>query len=727
MDESNAAERLGVPPRQVVDFLALVGDRSDNVPGVKGIGEKGAQKLLAEYGDLETLLARAGEVTAKRTREALLAQADNARLSRELVTIKRDVPVALDVADLVLQEPDREAADPAPHRAGVLLAGRKLGAGEGDGAGTARRERPAPIGRAGRDARGSPARRAVGLDRRREACRDRLARPRRAGRAAGHRRGRPRRAFRPWSRALRAAPLVALDAETSSLTPHERRAGRPVARRESRPRSGISRSPIGPPGRRARRRPTAGEEPAAARRPRARAARARCSTDPAVPKAGHNIKYDWQVLRGAGVELAGVAYDSMLASFVLDPGRRSHAIDKLCLEHLGPRRCRPTHDVAGRGEGARSPSPRCRSRPRRRTAAPTAPRCSRCTSSSRPRSARCAMEPLLRDDRDAAGARCWSTWSGTASPSTGQLFTRLERRAGRRPPAARGRDRRAWPGVELNLNSPRQLATVLFEKQQLPVLKKTKTGPVHRRRRAGAARGDGARAAAADPRVSRAAEAQEHLRGHAAGDRQPAAPAGSTPASTRPAPRPAGSARPIPTCRTSRSARRAARRSGAGFVPARGLDLPGGRLLPDRAAPHGASLGGSGLHRGVPPGRRHPPADRGAHLQRAGRAGDAGDARPGQDHQLRHHLRPGTVRAEPAARHHAGGRQAPSSPTTSSASPACAPSSTGRSSWPGSRATWRRSSSAGATSPRSATATSTCGPTASGTRRTRRSRARRPT
>src|SRR3954451_8225299 len=109
VDESNAAERLGVPPSQVPDFLALVGDSSDNVPGVKGIGEKGAQKLLTEFGDLETILTRAAEVTAKRTREALLSQADNARLSRELVTIKRDVPVQLDAGALVPGEPDREA------------------------------------------------------------------------------------------------------------------------------------------------------------------------------------------------------------------------------------------------------------------------------------------------------------------------------------------------------------------------------------------------------------------------------------------------------------------------------------------------------------------------------------------------------------------------------------------------------------------------------------------
>src|SRR6476469_1921214 len=109
VDESNGSERLGVPPHQVVDFLALVGDTSDNIPGVKGIGEKGAQKLLADYGDLDTILARVGEITAKRTREALLSQADNARLSRELVTIKRDVPIEIDINDLVLHEPDRDA------------------------------------------------------------------------------------------------------------------------------------------------------------------------------------------------------------------------------------------------------------------------------------------------------------------------------------------------------------------------------------------------------------------------------------------------------------------------------------------------------------------------------------------------------------------------------------------------------------------------------------------
>ena len=107
--ESNGSERLGVPPSQVRDYLALVGDSSDNVPGVKGIGEKGAQKLLAEYGDLETILANAGRIEQKRTREALLASTDVARLSQELVTIHRDVPVTVALEDLVPGEPDRAA------------------------------------------------------------------------------------------------------------------------------------------------------------------------------------------------------------------------------------------------------------------------------------------------------------------------------------------------------------------------------------------------------------------------------------------------------------------------------------------------------------------------------------------------------------------------------------------------------------------------------------------
>jgi len=102
----NGAERLGVAPALVTDYLALVGDSSDNVPGVKGIGEKTAQELVNSYGSVENILAHAPEITKKRPREALLAQGDMALLSKELVTIRDDLPVTLDLDAMRLRAPN---------------------------------------------------------------------------------------------------------------------------------------------------------------------------------------------------------------------------------------------------------------------------------------------------------------------------------------------------------------------------------------------------------------------------------------------------------------------------------------------------------------------------------------------------------------------------------------------------------------------------------------------
>src|SRR5256886_8199766 len=106
VDESNASDRLGVPPARVVDYLALVGDSSDNIPGVKGVGDKTALELIQAYGDLDGILARAAEIRGKRAREAVLAHVPEARLSRDLVTIRRDVPLPLELDALRLRPPD---------------------------------------------------------------------------------------------------------------------------------------------------------------------------------------------------------------------------------------------------------------------------------------------------------------------------------------------------------------------------------------------------------------------------------------------------------------------------------------------------------------------------------------------------------------------------------------------------------------------------------------------
>ncbi|HSR42571.1 MAG TPA: 5'-3' exonuclease H3TH domain-containing protein, partial [Longimicrobiales bacterium] len=109
VDETNADAKFGVPPRQVVDYLALIGDSSDNVPGASGIGPKTAVKLLAEYADVEEMLEHAEEIPGTRARKALVEHADDVRVSKRLVTIMTDLPVELDLERLEVGRPDHAA------------------------------------------------------------------------------------------------------------------------------------------------------------------------------------------------------------------------------------------------------------------------------------------------------------------------------------------------------------------------------------------------------------------------------------------------------------------------------------------------------------------------------------------------------------------------------------------------------------------------------------------
>src|SRR5881296_1372204 len=99
-------EKFGVPPEKVVDVQALAGDSSDNVPGVPGIGVKTAAQLIVEYGDLETLLMRASEIKQPKRREALIDNAEKARISRQLVLLDDKVELEVPLGDLAVQEPD---------------------------------------------------------------------------------------------------------------------------------------------------------------------------------------------------------------------------------------------------------------------------------------------------------------------------------------------------------------------------------------------------------------------------------------------------------------------------------------------------------------------------------------------------------------------------------------------------------------------------------------------
>lgn len=108
VDEAAVEARFGVPVAQLLDMRSLVGDPSDNIPGVKGIGEKGAAKLILEYGTLDALIAAADDIKAKKAREGLQQHADDARLSKELSTLRGDVPIDPGWAGLEVTAPNTE-------------------------------------------------------------------------------------------------------------------------------------------------------------------------------------------------------------------------------------------------------------------------------------------------------------------------------------------------------------------------------------------------------------------------------------------------------------------------------------------------------------------------------------------------------------------------------------------------------------------------------------------
>src|SRR5437764_10532197 len=106
-DREGVVERYGIPPELIPDFIGLKGDTSDNIPGVPGIGDKTAAELLQRFGSLEGVLEHADDISGAKRKQNLIERADDARLSKLLATIKRDIPVDLDIASFTAQPPER--------------------------------------------------------------------------------------------------------------------------------------------------------------------------------------------------------------------------------------------------------------------------------------------------------------------------------------------------------------------------------------------------------------------------------------------------------------------------------------------------------------------------------------------------------------------------------------------------------------------------------------------
>src|SRR5438128_6540402 len=444
VDETNASERLGVPPERVTDYLALVGDTSDNVPGVKGVGEKTALELLRSFGDLDAILATPDRIPGKRAREAIARDVEVARLSRDLVTIRRNVPLTLDLEGLRVRPPDLARLSELFTELEFRSLIPKLGWSAAVGTRTPAAAAQPPSGGAE-----PPVPTALLVE--------------------------PTIVDDPGALAAlvtecRRAPLVALDTETSSLDPMRAElVGMSLAVAPGRSWY-LPFAHVAPDG------ALAGGTPPRNLPPPASAALAplrELLADDRVPKAGLNIKYAWLVLRGAGVALAGVVYDSMLASFVLDPGRRSHAIDELARERLSLE-LRTYGDVVGRGRAER---------PFEAVPVADAARYS-CGDSEVVLRLREAFQPELEDHRllelletvevPLISVLVEMEWRGVLVDL--ERLADISRQFARELAELERAIYRA-AGTEFNINSTPQLRHVLFEKHQLPVLKKTKTGP----------------------------------------------------------------------------------------------------------------------------------------------------------------------------------------------------------------------------------------------------------
>ncbi len=482
----NAEERLGVAPEFVTDYLALVGDSSDNIPGVKGIGDKTASELVKQYGHLESILAHAGEIIKKRPREALLEHAENARLSKELVTIRDDLPVPFDLESLRIKRPDH-------HRLRDLFIELEFHSLAKDSA------VQAPVEQKPQQSVNYVT--ADTLDKMKHAIR----RAREAGAisVATETLIHPEspQLVDPLRSSLVSIAIAVGDGEAYYFPLQHRppqggqgellvdaagdRSATDAAEDRGLIRGGDEVVPEGP-----KKKKTNSDSLSIA----ARMLRENASTsvlnlpaldlpemqplrdllaDPAVRKTAQNSKYDLLMLRSAGVNLAGLDFDTMLASYVLDPGRRSHGLDVLALEFLDYTMTSYT-DLCGKGRTA-IPFDECPIPAARDYA---------CEDADMALRLRRVFEPQLESyeltrlfdgvEIPLVDVLAEMEWTGIAIDLA--LFASLKQRFQTEREAVEKQIYEA-AGVEFNINSNPQLRDILFGKLNLPVIKRTSTGP----------------------------------------------------------------------------------------------------------------------------------------------------------------------------------------------------------------------------------------------------------
>ncbi len=408
-------EKHGVKPEQMVDLLALMGDSSDNIPGVSGIGKKTAAELLQAHGSLDGIYSHLDAITKKKCRETLEQEKDMAYLSKELATLKADVDVKLGWQDLDYKGPNTE---------GLRSFFQEM-------------EFQNLLKRFGLEAS------TKSFDRGKYLA---VVDPSQLDEVLGE---------------LKRAPLVAVDTETTSLDTREAKlVGVSLAGKAGK----AYYIPVG--------HTVAGEE-ADGQIPLEEVKKrlGPFLADSTIPKVGQNVKYDLEILQRAGMPLKGVVGDTMLMSYLLDP-EQPHNLDSLCFRHLGHQNI-TYEEVTGKGKNQVS------------FAEVSIPKATQYAAEDAEvtialhdcLSKMLTDAPLLKLYREVelplleVLAEMEMCGVAVNKAKLEKMGLALEKEI-----AEVQKQVYASAGGEFNIGSPKQLATILFEKLKLPTIRKTKTG-----------------------------------------------------------------------------------------------------------------------------------------------------------------------------------------------------------------------------------------------------------
>ena len=471
LDRAGVKAKFDVFPEQIIDYLALVGDSSDNIPGIDKVGPKTAAKLLNQYESLDNLIRNVQQVSGK-VGENLRAGLETLELSRKLATIHSDLDLPVELEELVQGEPDTERLRELYTRYELRSLLRQLDGGSGEGSPTA-----APVAGAQSVAGAAQPYGAVTQSAGAAGVATLPAGAATASAVVGPP-GSATPATPPvvarnyetltswedlerWIAKLRDAELIALDTETTSLDYMQAEVVGISFCVESGTAAYL---PLG--------HDYAGAPPQI-ERAKALAALKPILEDPEKPKLGHHLKYDAHVLQNHGIRLAGMRYDTMLESYVWNSVGTRHDMDSTALCYLGLRTI-TYEDVTGKGA--------------KQIAFSQVPV---------ERAAEYAAE-----DADVTLCLHRTLWPKIATiPAIERLYEEIEQplvpvlermerqgvlvdrdllKAQSSRFATQLQDllqqARREAGFDINVDSPKQLQQVLFEKLGLPVLRKTPTG-----------------------------------------------------------------------------------------------------------------------------------------------------------------------------------------------------------------------------------------------------------